>query len=173
MSSHTLVPGWAGLAPALVLLLIDWFAFRSCSTSPAAPPSSLLDRPPRYLRSLDLLSPLALAIRSARFSLHLCRAPTLGLLRPGPVPLLAPPTFSHPLRLLAVPRLSPLLSYNKYIQIAARATRTALKEEERVIAEKRGSVTLKWQTWKDGKGSAQVSGPDMLYRLAGWRNWTL
>lgn len=47
-------------------------------------------------------------------------------------------------------------SFNKYIQIAGRATRNALKEEERLKAEKRNTVTLKWQTWKDGKGSAQV-----------------
>ncbi|KAK4056095.1 hypothetical protein OIO90_002826 [Microbotryomycetes sp. JL221] len=43
--------------------------------------------------------------------------------------------------------------FNKYIQIAARATRQALKEEERLKAERRGDITLKFQTWKDGKSS--------------------
>lgn len=62
---------------------------------------------------------------------------------------LLPCTLDHPL--LHVP------SFNKYISIAARATRQALKEEERLAADKRNPVTLKWQTWKDGKGSAQVS----------------
>ncbi|KDE06269.1 hypothetical protein MVLG_03428 [Microbotryum lychnidis-dioicae p1A1 Lamole] len=46
------------------------------------------------------------------------------------------------------------LTFNKYIQIAGRATRQALKEEERVKAERRGDITLKWQTWKNGKASA-------------------
>jgi F-type H+-transporting ATPase subunit epsilon len=46
--------------------------------------------------------------------------------------------------------------FNKYIQIAARATRQALKEEERLKADKRGTISLKWQTWKDGKGGVQV-----------------
>ncbi|ORY88648.1 mitochondrial ATP synthase epsilon chain-domain-containing protein [Leucosporidium creatinivorum] len=45
------------------------------------------------------------------------------------------------------------LTFNKYISIAARATRSALKEEQRAIADKRGTVTLKWQTWKEGKGT--------------------
>ena len=52
--------------------------------------------------------------------------------------------------------------FNKYISIAARATRQALKEEERLKADKRGTVTLKWQTWKEGKGSAQVRLPFSL-----------
>ena len=46
--------------------------------------------------------------------------------------------------------------YNKFIQIAARATRAGLKEEERLKADKRNAVTLKWQSWKDGKGGPQV-----------------
>ncbi|GAA5981927.1 hypothetical protein JCM5350_006567 [Sporobolomyces pararoseus] len=43
--------------------------------------------------------------------------------------------------------------FNKYIQVAARATRQALKEEERLAAEKRGVVTLKYQQWSQGKPS--------------------
>lgn len=46
--------------------------------------------------------------------------------------------------------------YNKFIQIAARATRAGLKEEERLKADKRNAVTLKWQSWKEGKGGPQV-----------------
>lgn len=47
--------------------------------------------------------------------------------------------------------------FNKYVQIAARATRQGLKEEERLKAEKRGAVSLKWQEWKAGRGGVQVS----------------
>lgn len=50
-----------------------------------------------------------------------------------------------------------LHSFNKYIQVAARATRQALKEEERVAAEKRGTITLKYQKWAEGKPSTAVS----------------
>lgn len=42
-------------------------------------------------------------------------------------------------------------SFNKYIQVAARATRQALKEEQRVAAERRAAVTLKVQRWENGK----------------------
>lgn len=57
--------------------------------------------------------------------------------------------------------------------IAARATRQALKEEERLKAEKRGAITLKWQTWQNGKGSAQVRRvwarpPSVLFPRLGW-----
>jgi len=47
--------------------------------------------------------------------------------------------------------------FNKYIQVAGRATRQALKEEQRLAAEKRGTVTLKMQQWKDGKAGTAVS----------------
>ncbi|BGP53139.1 hypothetical protein JCM8202v2_000698 [Rhodotorula sphaerocarpa] len=48
------------------------------------------------------------------------------------------------------------LSFNKYIQVAARATRQALKEEQRVAAERRAAVTLKVQRWENGKpGNAE------------------
>lgn len=47
--------------------------------------------------------------------------------------------------------------YNKYTSICARATRQALKEEERVKAEKRGYMALRYQEWKDGKAGDQVS----------------
>jgi F-type H+-transporting ATPase subunit epsilon len=47
-------------------------------------------------------------------------------------------------------------SYNKYTQIAARAVRQSLREEERVAAEKRGTTALRYQHWEDGKGGEQV-----------------
>ena len=47
--------------------------------------------------------------------------------------------------------------YNKYTQIAARALRASLKEEERVAAEKRGLTVLRYQRWEKGQGGPQVS----------------
>lgn len=47
--------------------------------------------------------------------------------------------------------------YNKYASICARATRQALKEEERVKADRRGEMALRYQQWKDGKAGEQVS----------------
>lgn len=49
-----------------------------------------------------------------------------------------------------------LLSYNKYTQIAARAVRASLKEEQRVAAEKRGLTSLRYQQWENGQGGQQV-----------------
>lgn len=46
--------------------------------------------------------------------------------------------------------------YNKYTQIAARALRASLKEEERVAAEKRGLTVLRYQHWEKGQGGPQV-----------------
>jgi F-type H+-transporting ATPase subunit epsilon len=46
--------------------------------------------------------------------------------------------------------------YNKYTQIAARAVRQSLKEDERVAAEKRGLTALRYQHWESGKGGEQV-----------------
>ena len=48
-------------------------------------------------------------------------------------------------------------SFNKYTAICARATRQALKEEERAAAERRGFMALRYQEWKDGKASENVS----------------
>ncbi|KAJ3013634.1 hypothetical protein NUW54_g1533 [Trametes sanguinea] len=49
--------------------------------------------------------------------------------------------------------------FNKYSQIAARALRASLKEEERVVAEKRGVTMLRYQKWENGQGGPQVSRP--------------
>lgn len=47
--------------------------------------------------------------------------------------------------------------FNKYISVAARATRQALKEEQRLAAERRAAVTLKVQHWENGKAGPSVS----------------
>ncbi|KAF8163784.1 mitochondrial ATP synthase epsilon chain-domain-containing protein [Crassisporium funariophilum] len=49
-----------------------------------------------------------------------------------------------------------MFTYNKYAQITARALRVSLKEEERVLAEKRGLSALKYQKWENGVGGQQV-----------------
>ncbi|KAI9453344.1 mitochondrial ATP synthase epsilon chain-domain-containing protein [Russula earlei] len=49
-----------------------------------------------------------------------------------------------------------VFTYNKYTQIAARAVRQSLKENERVMAEKRGLTALRYQHWEGGKGGEQV-----------------
>lgn len=48
-------------------------------------------------------------------------------------------------------------SFNKYTQIASRAVRQGLKESERVNAEKRAAVGIKYQMWEQGQGGEQVS----------------
>ncbi|KZT09686.1 uncharacterized protein LAESUDRAFT_646462 [Laetiporus sulphureus 93-53] len=49
-----------------------------------------------------------------------------------------------------------VFTYNKYTQIAARALRQSLKENERVAAEKRGLTILRYQHWQNGVGGQQV-----------------
>jgi len=49
-----------------------------------------------------------------------------------------------------------LQSYNKYATITARALRASLKEEERVLAEKRGITSTRFQKWENGTGGQQV-----------------
>jgi len=48
------------------------------------------------------------------------------------------------------------ITYNKYAQIAARALRQSLQENERVAAEKRGLTILRYQKWENGVGGQQV-----------------
>ncbi|CAO1628312.1 unnamed protein product [Jaminaea pallidilutea] len=48
-------------------------------------------------------------------------------------------------------------SYNRYTSICGRATRSALKESERVQAERRGETSLRYQEWKDGKATDPMS----------------
>ena len=46
--------------------------------------------------------------------------------------------------------------FNKYSQIAARAVRLSLKEDKRVLAERRGVTNLRYQKWENGHGGQQV-----------------
>ncbi|RIA97985.1 mitochondrial ATP synthase epsilon chain-domain-containing protein [Glomus cerebriforme] len=43
------------------------------------------------------------------------------------------------------------ITYLKYTQICARAVRNALKEEERLIAQKRDEQGIKFAKWENGK----------------------
>lgn len=47
------------------------------------------------------------------------------------------------------------------MSVAARATRQALKEEQRVAAERRAAVTLKVQHWENGKAGPSVRWPGL------------
>lgn len=53
-------------------------------------------------------------------------------------------------------RLTTWNSYNKFAQITARALRNSLKEEERLLAEKRGLTSVRYQKWENGVGGPQV-----------------
>ncbi|EFI28288.1 hypothetical protein CC1G_13817 [Coprinopsis cinerea okayama7 len=48
-----------------------------------------------------------------------------------------------------------VFTYNKFAQITARAVRNSLKEEQRVLAEKRGQTSVRYQQWQNGKGGPQ------------------
>ncbi|KZM25192.1 uncharacterized protein EKO05_0008509 [Ascochyta rabiei] len=43
------------------------------------------------------------------------------------------------------------LSYNRYIQVASRVVRRSLKEDKRIIAERRGVSELRFAKWENGK----------------------
>jgi len=47
-------------------------------------------------------------------------------------------------------------SYNKFAQITAGALRNSLKEGERLLAEKRGLTSVRYQKWENGVGGPQV-----------------
>ncbi|PBK93258.1 hypothetical protein ARMGADRAFT_1165489 [Armillaria gallica] len=49
-----------------------------------------------------------------------------------------------------------VFSFNKYSEIAARAVRASLKEDQRVLAEKRGLTALRYQKWENSQGGQQV-----------------
>ncbi|KAF9053326.1 mitochondrial ATP synthase epsilon chain-domain-containing protein [Panaeolus papilionaceus] len=49
-----------------------------------------------------------------------------------------------------------LFTYNKYASVTARALRASLKQEERVLAEKRGVTNVRYQKWENGVGGTQV-----------------
>ncbi|KAI2468439.1 mitochondrial ATP synthase epsilon chain-domain-containing protein [Annulohypoxylon bovei var. microspora] len=45
------------------------------------------------------------------------------------------------------------LSYNRYLAVAARVVRRSLKEDKRLIAERRGEMDLRFAKWENGKMS--------------------
>ncbi|ODO09028.1 hypothetical protein I350_02625 [Cryptococcus amylolentus CBS 6273] len=47
------------------------------------------------------------------------------------------------------------MSWNKYTQIASRALRQALSEGDRVAAEKRAAIGVRYQVWQNGEGGEQ------------------
>lgn len=57
---------------------------------------------------------------------------------------------------MQTPCSSQIFRYNKYSQITARAVRASFKEEERLVAERRGLTALKYQRWENGLGGTQV-----------------
>ncbi|KAH7321110.1 mitochondrial ATP synthase epsilon chain-domain-containing protein [Stachybotrys elegans] len=43
------------------------------------------------------------------------------------------------------------MTYNRYLAIAARTVRRSLKEEKRLVAERRGEMELRFAKWENGK----------------------
>ncbi|KAK0704769.1 mitochondrial ATP synthase epsilon chain-domain-containing protein [Lasiosphaeris hirsuta] len=43
------------------------------------------------------------------------------------------------------------LTYNRYLAVAARAVRRSLKDDKRLIAERRGESDLRFAKWTNGK----------------------
>ncbi|CAF3602315.1 unnamed protein product [Fusarium graminearum] len=42
-------------------------------------------------------------------------------------------------------------SYNRYLAIAARVVRRSLKDDKRIVAERRGEMDLRFSKWENGK----------------------
>ncbi|TQN74282.1 Protein stunted [Colletotrichum shisoi] len=45
------------------------------------------------------------------------------------------------------------LTYNRYLAVASRVVRRSLKEDKRIIAERRGGTELRFAKWENGKQS--------------------
>ncbi|KAF1918037.1 mitochondrial ATP synthase epsilon chain-domain-containing protein [Ampelomyces quisqualis] len=43
------------------------------------------------------------------------------------------------------------LTYNRYIAVASRVVRRSLKEDKRIVAERRGESELRFARWENGK----------------------
>ncbi|KAK2024615.1 hypothetical protein LZ31DRAFT_558279 [Colletotrichum somersetense] len=43
------------------------------------------------------------------------------------------------------------LTYNRYLAVASRVVRRSLKEDKRIIAERRGETELRFAKWENGK----------------------
>ncbi|EIW68815.1 hypothetical protein TREMEDRAFT_31632 [Tremella mesenterica DSM 1558] len=53
---------------------------------------------------------------------------------------------------MSAPIWRDFMSWNKYTQVASRAVRQALTETERVAAERRATIGVKYQIWENGQG---------------------
>ncbi|RYP71996.1 hypothetical protein DL771_004465 [Monosporascus sp. 5C6A] len=56
-----------------------------------------------------------------------------------------------PIRLLTVRPAAGHNSYNRYLAVASRVVRRSLKEEKRILAERRGESDLRFAKWSNGK----------------------
>jgi hypothetical protein len=54
----------------------------------------------------------------------------------------------HTFRVPGNPQLTSLDSYNRYIAVASRVVRRSLKEDKRIIAERRGESELRFAKWE-------------------------
>ncbi|PTB43458.1 uncharacterized protein TrAFT101_002017 [Trichoderma asperellum] len=43
------------------------------------------------------------------------------------------------------------LTYNRFLAVSARAIRRSLKEDKRIVAERRATSELRFASWKNGK----------------------
>ncbi|EXF81140.1 hypothetical protein COL5a_010880 [Colletotrichum fioriniae] len=43
------------------------------------------------------------------------------------------------------------ITYNRYLAVASRVVRRSLKEDKRLIAERRGEMDLRFAKWENGK----------------------
>ncbi|KAJ9137011.1 hypothetical protein NKR19_g8323 [Coniochaeta hoffmannii] len=43
------------------------------------------------------------------------------------------------------------ITYNRYLTVAARAVRRSLKDDKRLVAERRGETDLRFTKWTNGK----------------------
>ncbi|PSR82328.1 mitochondrial ATP synthase epsilon chain-domain-containing protein [Coniella lustricola] len=43
------------------------------------------------------------------------------------------------------------LSYNRYLAVASRVVRRSLKDDKRLLAERRGEMELRFAKWENGK----------------------
>ncbi|TKA25532.1 hypothetical protein B0A50_05393 [Salinomyces thailandicus] len=43
------------------------------------------------------------------------------------------------------------ITYNRYLAVAARVVRRSLKEDKRLVAERRGEMDLRFAKWENGK----------------------
>jgi hypothetical protein len=54
------------------------------------------------------------------------------------------------------PQLTSLDSYNRYIAVASRVVRRSLKEDKRIIAERRGESELRFAKWEVGDNDGRM-----------------